>query len=190
MLAQELALLQRAQRRDVAAFEELLRPYQAQLFRLVLAIAGNREDAEDSLQESLVRAYKALPGFRGDAAVATWLTRIALNTTRNWLRSQARASSERIAQHVSPCGANLAPDPSHDFLQQERRQLVRNALLALPECYRNPLLMRHYQEMSYSQIADVLQIPIGTVRSRLAQGRALLLRKLKATGYPMDGEET
>jgi len=65
MLAQELALLERAQRRDVAAFEELLRPYQAQLFRLVLAVAGNREDAEDSLQEALIRAYKARSHSRG-----------------------------------------------------------------------------------------------------------------------------
>jgi len=189
MLADERALLERAQRRDVAAFEELVRPYQAELFRLVLAVARNREDAEDSLQEALVRAYRALPAFRGDSALATWLTRIALNTTRNWLRSQARASSERILERAPPCRAGTSNDPSEGLVEEERRALIRRALLALPEHYRGPLVMRHYQDMSYADIAEVLQVPIGTVRSRLAQARTLLLRKLSATGYPIDGEE-
>ena len=189
MLAHERALLDRAQRRDVAAFEELVRPYEAQLLRLVLAVAGNRDDAEDSLQEALVRAYKALPAFRGDSALGTWLTRIALNCTRNWLRSQARASSERIAQRLAPCRAGYQNDPTDCLVEQEKRVLIRHALAALPDHYRSPLLMRHYQDMSYADIAEVLQIPIGTVRSRLAQARNLLLRKLRATGYPIDGDE-
>ena len=188
MLAHERVLVERAQQRDVAAFEELVRPHEARLFRLILAVAGNREDAEDSLQETLVRAYKALPAFRGDCALATWLTRIALNATRNWLRSQSRASSQRLLERAAPCRAGSSEDPSEHLVEQENRALLRRALLALPEHYRSALLMRHYQDMSYVDIAEVLEIPIGTVRSRLAQARALLLRKLRATAYPADRE--
>jgi RNA polymerase sigma-70 factor (ECF subfamily) len=183
MLAEERALLERAQRRDVAAFEELVRPFEDRLFRLILAVAGNREDAEDSLQEALVRAYKALPAFRGDSTLATWLTRIALNTTRNWLRTQSRASAQRTFEHAPLCAAPANEDPVDCLLEEENQTLIRRALLALPEHYRAALVMRHYQDMSYLDIADALQIPIGTVRSRLAQARALLLRKLSAAGY-------
>ncbi len=189
MLADERALLERAQRRDVGAFEELVRPHQARLFRLALAVAGNRDDAEDSLQETLVRAYRALPSFRGDCALATWLTRIALNTTRNWLRSQARASADRVFERAAQSQAGVGEDPSDRLIEKENRGLLRNALVALPEHYRGPLVMRHYQDMSYADIAEVLAIPVGTVRSRLAQGRALLLRKLRAAGYPVDRQE-
>ena len=180
----ERALIKQAQQGDTQAFEALARQHQGRLFRLVLAITGNREDAEDALQEVLIRAYRSLPAFRGDATVSTWLHRIALNTTRNWLRSQVRASSDRIAQRLAAVGAPATPDVDRELEDRERRAILREALQCLPAHYREALLLRHYQDMPYGEIAQVLQIPIGTVRSRIAQGRCLLLRKLAALGYP------
>ena len=183
MLNDEPKLVAAARRGDVASFEALIRPYQPKIFRLILALAENRDDAEDALQETLLHAFRALPRFRGDASFGTWLHRVALNTTRNWMRTQVRASSTRMAERLVHVGASASAPIDDELLADERRHLVRRALLRLPEHYQNALLLRHYRDMSYEEIARVLDVPVGTVRSRLAQGRRLLLRELQALGF-------
>ena len=183
MPTDERLLIQGAQRGDVGAFEELIRAYQTRLYRLILVIAGNPEDAEDALQESLVKVFRALPTFRGEASFSTWLHRIAINATRNWIRSQARASSDRIGSRLVPVGVHAQPSPESALLEHERHRVLRDALTSLPWHYRAALVMRHYQDMSYEEIADVLDVPIGTVRSRIAQGRRLLAESLEKSGY-------
>lgn len=189
MPTEESHLIARAQSGDTASFEALVQAYQTRVFRMILAIAGNHEDAEDALQETLLQAYRALPRFRGDASFSTWLYRIALNTTRNWLRSQSRASSERFARRLAHIGPEVPPRADEGLIAQDRRQFMRNALLALPDHYRDALLLRHYEDMTYEQIAAVLDIPIGTVRSRIAQARHLLIKHLAASGYLLNGHE-
>lgn len=182
---EESVLISRARAGDVASFETLVQEHQSRLFRLILVLCGNADDAEDALQETLLQAYRALPFFRGDAAISTWLHRIALNTTRNWLRRQARASADRIATRMVVSGSeNTQPGPEQQFLARDHRRAVREAVLKLPPHYRDAIILRHYQEMPYEDIAEVLEVPIGTVRSRIAQARQLLLRRLQALDEP------
>ena len=190
MSTDESLLIQSAQRGDVGAFEELIRGYQTRLHRLILVLAGDQDDAEDALQESLLKVFRALPTFRGEAAFSTWLHRIAINATRNWIRSQARASSDRIGQRLVLTGIPAPPSPESVLLEHDRHQVLRDAIRSLPWHYRAALVMRHYQDMSYEQIADALDIPVGTVRSRIAQGRRLLAQSLEKSGYypPRKGE--
>ena len=183
MAIEESDLIRRAQGGDVDAFEQLIEAHQAALFRMIRAITANVDDAEDALQETLLHAHRALPRFRGDASLSTWLHRIALNTTRNWLRSQTRASSERIGRRLARVGAEPEPRPEEELLARERRAIMRDAILKLPDHYRDAILLRHYRDMSYADIGQVLGIPVGTVRSRIAQGRRLLLEELEKSGY-------
>lgn len=182
MSDRETNLIRKALGGDVDAFEALVAPHQARLFRLMCATAGNAEDAEDALQETLLRAYRALRSFRGDASFATWLYRMALNTCRNWVRSEHRASSQRVAAKMAVGRAYPEPELQAEVLRREEERLVRNALLRLPAHYRDAMVLRHYQELSYEEIASVLDVPVGTVRSRIAQARKLLLRTLTNTG--------
>ncbi len=179
---QETDLIRRAQNGDIDAFEQLNASHQGPVYRLIRAVTPTVEDAEDALQETLLHAYRALPQFRGDASFSTWLHRIALNTTRNWLRSQTRASSERIGRRLGRIGAEASPSVEEQVLARERRSLLREALLQLPEHYREAILLRHYRELSYAEIGDVLKIPLGTVRSRIAQARRLLVDALENSG--------
>ena len=183
MSTDEAIQVRRAQAGDVEAFEALVRPYEASLLRLVYSMTGDREDAEDALQETLLRAYTALPRFRGDATFSTWLYRVALNTTRNWIRSESRASSQQLASQFIRIGASHEPDPGADLLKQERRSIVRAAVMKLPPHYRDVTILRHYHDLPYEQIAEIQNVPVGTVRSRLAQARKLLLQSLQGSGY-------
>jgi RNA polymerase sigma-70 factor, ECF subfamily len=177
----ESLLIERAKAGDVPAFEELIGQYRPRLFRFVFACTSNAEDAEDALQETFLQAFRAMPSFRGDASFSTWLHRVALNTAHNWMRSQARASSERLVRAVAIAAPEVPPALDEGLVAEERRRLVQHALAQLPDHYRSALILRHYQEMSYEEMAAVLEIPVGTVRSRIAQGRHLLLERLAST---------
>ncbi len=183
MPIEESVLLKQAQAGNTDAFEALTKPHLSHLLRLIYAVTGNLEDAEDALQETLLLAYQAVSRFRGDATFNTWLHRIALNTTRNWIRSQSRASSQRIGLRMACLCASHPTDPEDHLLASERRDVLRSAILKLPPHYREAILLRHYRNMSYAQIAQVLDVPIGTVRSRIAQGRKLILGELDKSGY-------
>ena len=189
MPIEETVLISRAQNGDVDAFEQLIQAHQARVFRSIRAVTGNVEDAEDALQETLLQAYRSLPRFRGAASFSTWLHRIAINTTRNWVRSQTRASSERIGRRMAPVGAEPRRAIDEELLARERRAVLRRAILKLPEHYRDAILLRHYRELPYAEIAQVLGVPVGTVRSRIAQGRRLLLKELDNSGYFASPEE-
>lgn len=186
MPVDERVLITRAQAGDAASYETLVNAYMDRLFRMILSVANNREDAEDALQETLLNAFHALPEFRGESSFSTWLCRIAINTTRNWIRGNMRRSSERIAKRLALVGGESPRQVDLEVLENERRRMLRAALLSLPDHYRDVLLLRHYEDLSYEQISQVLDIPIGTVRSRLAQARLLLSRKLSHAGYMGD----
>jgi len=188
MPIEESILIKRAQNGDVDSFEALIRDYQPRLFRLILAVSGNAEDAEDALQETLLRVYNALPSFRGDASFSTWLYRITLNSTRNWIRTQTRASAERVARRLVQVGVDEPIAVQDKLIEREKCELVRCAIAKLPEHYRQVILLRYYQDMSYDDISHVLRIPVGTVRSRIAQGKQLLLRELDTLGYSPGSE--
>lgn len=184
MTADEQFLLDRARHGQTDAFEELVRPHQDRLLKLALALSRNHEDAEDMLQDALVKAFKSLPCFRGECAFLTWLTRILLNVARNTFRRESRLRMR--VKIFAQAGPATSGDPSERVTTEERRQFIRRALSVLPSCYRDMLVMFHYQGMSYTEIAAVLEMPVGTVRSRLAKGRKLLGLELEALGYPLN----
>lgn len=183
MLDDERKLVLRAQSGDVAAFEALIAPHQDALYRLALATTGDADDAQDALQETLVHAFRNIGTYRGEASISTWLHRIALNCTRNWLRSQARESVFRLGDRIGTLCPPSALDPAQQAATEDLSRAIAAAVGHLPTAYRETLLLRYYSDLPYDQIASALSIPIGTVRSRLAYARMLLLRHLKEAGY-------
>lgn len=176
----EPGLIRQAQKGDVKSFESLIRPHQTTLYRMALSITGNPDDAEDVFQETVVRAYRSIGNFRGDASFSTWLCRIVLNTGRNWVRSRSRASADRLAEHYTSSSKICSAGPEEDLISREQIRLMHQALLRLPDHYRDTLILRYYENLPYERIAEILCVPIGTVRSRLAQGRKCLVELLNA----------
>jgi RNA polymerase sigma-70 factor (ECF subfamily) len=176
----EKELMQYARAGNVAAFEELMRLYQPMLYRLVLSLSLNPDDAEDAMQESMLQAFRSIKTFRGDSSFKTWLFRITVNTCRNWLRKESRASSQRFAEVMPIVSFKPEEQPEYIAIYNQERKRVLLALSSLPDHYREVVILRHYHDLSYQEISDILKVPIGTVRSRLSQGREILAKKLNA----------
>lgn len=173
-------LVARAQRGDGAAFDLLYSRYQHRVHSLVSRYLATHEDAEDITQEAFIKAYRALPRFRGASAFYTWLYRIAVNTAKNHLASRhQRVQTVDIDAEEADGGevaAALRDDsgPEDAFRQRELKSAIDAALAALPEDLRVALTLREFNGLSYAQIAEVLACPVGTVRSRIFRARAAL----------------
>jgi RNA polymerase sigma-70 factor (ECF subfamily) len=165
---------------DASAFGGLVRRYQERLYHTVYRLVGNAEDAQDVVQEAFLSAYQSLEGFKGDALFFTWLYRIAVNTAISLKRKQ------RVLLRIDggPNGAGVEPpDPSdlsrpgHALEQAEQDTRIRRALSRLSPEHRAVLVMKDMEGQKYETMAEVLQVPIGTIRSRLHRAR-LELREL------------
>ncbi len=164
--------------RQVEAFDDLVRLYESQVFRLCCALLRNRAEAEDAAQESLVRVWKNLAGFDGRAALSTWIYAITRNrclTALERRRHELSLSDENVAAQAESQAAAAAPG---DDPQSVLRELVEE----LPEKFRRCLLLYYYEEQSVEQVAAMLAIPEGTVKTNLHRARALLGQRLKALG--------
>jgi RNA polymerase sigma-70 factor (ECF subfamily) len=169
----ELDLLRRAARGSAAAFHDLVDRHADRLFRLARSLTGQAADAEDVLQETFAGAYKNAGTFRGDSSVGTWLTKILVRQVAQWKRTRARKRLGELdeggvvssADHVS--GVETKVD-------------LQSALNQLSEEHKEVLVLREFQHLSYDEIATVLEIPRGTVESRLHRARNELKAKLKA----------
>lgn len=163
-----------------AAFGELVRKYQNRLFNTVFHVVGNSEDARDVVQDALVQAFLKLETFQGSSTFYTWLYRIAFNVAVSHCRRQRRTASVDRAREVA--GAEPA-DPSDEPAQcaerEERCSQVRRALAELSQEHRTVLVLREIDGCCYETIAEILDIPIGTVRSRLHRARLQLREQLK-----------
>lgn len=175
--ADDRVLIQRFCAGEEAAFELLVARYYQRIDRLVQHVVGHPLMAEDIAQETFLRAYRALPRFRGEASFYSWLYRIAVNLCMSYLRQ--RPYPERWP--AAPCHAPtaFAADPSSLLESDERHRLVRQAIDALPPHYRIVVILRDLEGLSYQDIADLLAIPLGTVKSRLNFGKRLLRDKLR-----------
>ncbi len=179
-------LVAAAQRGDRDAFGDLVVRYQDRLFNALLRIAGSREDAADAVQEAFVQAYLKLDSFRGDSQFFTWLYRIAMNAALSRRRRRRPVGSLDAAKSVAgeePMDA--AAGPRDQMLEQERAAQIHSALADLGDSARKILVLREMEGCSYETIADILELPIGTVRSRLFRARMQLKEKLRS----MWGEE-
>lgn len=180
------ALVLRAQQGDVSAFELLVGKYQQRLIRLLGRLVKDEHEVLDIAQETFIKAYKALPGFRGDSAFYTWLYRIGINTAKNFLASQSR-KGEGPALVTTEDGEalNLAeqqPDwqtPEADLLNREIIHTVQAAVDKLPEDLRQAITLREVEGLSYEEIAQTMHCPIGTVRSRIFRAREVIAKELR-----------
>lgn len=164
--------LKRAQSGDEQAFAELVEQEQHRLYTLALRELGSAADAEDAVQEALIRAWRALPRFRAQASFSTWIYRIQLNAIHDQRAKRARGSGTPLDDVPEPIETRDA------LLASELSSALQAALNALDETYRTAVLMSDVTGMSYGEIAEVLGIAEGTVKSRIFRGRAELARLL------------
>ena len=164
----------------------LVQRYYKSVYNLAYRLCGNPDDASDIVQESFVRVYHALPNFRGDANFSTWLYRIVTNVfldERKKQKVRAHSSLEEYLELEDNTVTRQIEDPSPGpealVEQSERNTVVGDAVRALPEIQRSMIAMYHFQSLSYEEIAEVLNLPIGTVKSRLNRARLALKNKLE-----------
>ena len=188
-------LVQRVQQGDSAAFDLLVRKYQHRVIALIGRYVNDWSECQDVAQETFLRAYRALDGFRGDAQFYTWLHRIAVNTAKNHLVSAGRrpptgdidvADAEQVDS-----GIRLRDNdtPERELMRQEVEQTVLRAVQALPEELREAITLREVEGMSYEDIAERMDCPIGTVRSRIFRAREAIDEELRPLLDTRDGTE-
>jgi len=179
-------LVARAQRGDKRAFELLVEKYQRKLGRLLARFIRDPAEVEDVTQEAFIKAYRALPGFRGDSAFYTWLYRIGINTAKNYLMALGRrapTSTEVEAEDAEGFedGEQLRDinTPESLLLSKEIAQTVNATIEELPEELRTAIQLREIEGMSYEDIARIMDCPIGTVRSRIFRAREAIAERLR-----------
>ena len=164
------------------AFGQLVERYQHRLFHGLLHALGSAEDAQDVAQEAFINAFSKLASFKGEAAFYSWLFRIALNAAvsakRKNRRMMASVEARREASGLEPMDGNPSNEPSHAMHVSERQRLVRQALSELSDEFRTALVLKEMDGMSYEEIAAVVEVPLGTVRSRIHRARLELRAKL------------
>lgn len=179
-------LVERAQRGEKHAFELLVVKYQRRLWRLISRYVRDTVEAEDVTQEAFIKAYRALPSFRGDSAFYTWLYRIGINTAKNYLVSSGRRpptfSQFNKDESDDFDGADLLHDmntPENELMSKQVAGVVNATLMQLPEDLRMALTLREIEGLSYEEIAEVMNCPIGTVRSRIFRARETIAGQLR-----------
>ena len=169
-------LVKRAKKGDSRAFDLLVLKYQGRVAQLVSRYLNNAAEVEDVTQEAFIKAYRALPNFRGDSAFYTWLYRIAANAAKNHLVALGRRPSSDMAlddSEVFDVSGRLKDNESPDevIMGQQLEMLISRTIEELPVELRAALTLREFEGLSYEEIADVLECPIGTVRSRIFRAR-------------------
>jgi RNA polymerase sigma-70 factor (ECF subfamily) len=179
-------LVERAQRGDKRAFELLVHKYQRKLERLLSRIVRNPSEIEDVAQEAFIKAYRALPNFRGDSAFYTWLYRIGINTAKNYLVALGRRAptstefdSEEAETFDDADGLRDINTPENILMSKQVARTVNDAIDALPEELRTAITLREIDGLSYDEIAQIMDCPIGTVRSRIFRAREAVAEKLR-----------
>lgn len=179
-------LVKRVQRGDKTAFDLLVRKYQHKVIKLVSRYVYDPSDAHDVAQEAFIKAYRALPGFRGDSAFYTWLYRIAINTAKNHVAARNRAPVSSVSEFGNEdsevdFSARLSDidTPEALLLTDEVRRTILSAIDALPQDLRTALILREIEGMSYEEISQAMECPVGTVRSRLFRARDTIDAELK-----------
>jgi RNA polymerase sigma-70 factor (ECF subfamily) len=180
------ALVERVQAGDKQAFGLLVGKYQRKLLRLVSRLVRDPAEAEDVAQEAFIKAYRALPSFRGESAFYTWLYRIGINTAKNWLIANGRRASSASdidsAEAENYGEGDLLRDvdtPERLLMSKQIANTVNAAMADLPDELRTAITLREIEGLSYEEIAQVMDCPIGTVRSRIFRAREAIAEKLR-----------
>ncbi len=183
--ASDAQLVERVQRGDKRAFDLLVVKYQHKVLKLIGRLISNPTEAEDVAQDAFIKAYRALKSFRGDSAFYTWLYRIAINTAKNALVSKGRRPADfnldmqDPEQYEMQARLREGDTPEGLLLTEEIRQTVQLAMQDLPEDLRTAISLRELDGLSYEEIAEAMDCPVGTVRSRIFRAREAIDKKLQ-----------
>ena len=179
-------LVERAQRGDKEAFELLVSKYQRKLARLLSRFIRDATEVEDVTQEAFIKAYRALPTFRGDSAFYTWMYRIAINTAKNYLVAMGRRAptttdfdSDEAENFEDGDQLRDLNTPENELMSRQVAETVNQTLEELPEELRTAITLREIEGLSYEDIASIMNCPIGTVRSRIFRAREAIADKLR-----------
>lgn len=178
-------LVERVQAGDKRAFDLLVIKYQSRIINVISRYLRDPVEAMDLAQEAFIKAYRALPNFRGESAFYTWLYRIAINTAKNYLVAQSRRppgsdiEATDAEQFEGPSALKETATPENMLLRDEIQQAIFSAIEALPDDLRTAITLRELEDMSYEEIAETMDCPIGTVRSRIFRAREAIDIKLK-----------
>ncbi|HKY30546.1 MAG TPA: sigma-70 family RNA polymerase sigma factor [Pyrinomonadaceae bacterium] len=188
----ETQFIERLKKGDAIAFEQLVADRSGEIYGLLYRLTENTEEARDLTQETFLRAFQNIEHFRGEADLRTWIYRIAINQARNrwrWWRRRRRDVTVSLdaaqGQNNKPLVATLRADrsetPEQKTLSHERERALRTALKSLRRVYRETVILRDIEGLTYEEVADALEISVGTVKSRLARGRRELRKKLEGS---------
>lgn len=179
-------IVERVQRGDKRAFDLLVTKYQRKIFRLLSRLIRDPGEIEDVAQEAFIKAYRALPNFRGDSAFYTWLYRIAINTAKNHLVAQGRRAPTSTEAEVEDAenfddadGLRDVNTPDAMMMSRQVGDAVNRAIERLPEDLRTAIVLRELEGLSYEEIAESMNCPIGTVRSRIFRAREAIASELR-----------
>ena len=175
-------LIKQAIRGDAYAFEQLMRRHESRMYSVAIRMCGNREDAQDCVQDAMLRIYRALDRFKGQSSFSTWVYRITMNTCLDELRRRkVRASTSLDTLLESGWSPTDETDtPERHAIDSERRRALEKAIGSLPEDMRSAIVLREMQGLSYEEISDVLSVNVGTIKSRISRGREKLREKISA----------
>ena len=171
---------------DTESFNHLIRRWEKPIYALAYRTIGREEDARDVCQETFLRAFRALPGFRGQAKFSSWLYRIALNLSRDWLRRERRAPLVQAPEGmdlVELAGEGEGVEAADEaVVRRDLSRAVARAMRVLPEDQRTALVLKEYHGLTFQEIADLVGCPLSTVKTRLYQGLTVLRRELERNG--------
>jgi RNA polymerase sigma-70 factor (ECF subfamily) len=181
-------LVTASQEGDQHAYAKLVEATQSDVYNLALSVLRNQQDAEDAVQDIYLRVWRALPGFRGQARFRTWLYRVALNTCLNIRRSLQQDLRQVDSEASLDQAAGEGESPTEIALQIERRRRLWSHVSGLPEKYRLVIALFYQQQLSYREIAQILALPLGTVKSHLNRARAALAKRLRPHSEARDAK--
>jgi RNA polymerase sigma-70 factor (ECF subfamily) len=187
----DAGFVERLRAGNAEAFDKLITRYSADIYSLLFRLTADREEAADLTQETFLRAFRAIGGFRGNSDLKTWLYRIAINESRNKFRWWKRRRREKTVS-LEDCVGNSevaysetisdsTASPEQTALRRERERILQNALKELPAIFREPIVLFDIEGLSYEEICKALDLNLGTLKSRLARGRKEL--KLRLSGF-------
>ncbi len=186
------ALVERVQQGDKQAFDILVLKYQNKIIQLAYRYVKDHDEAMDVAQEAFIKAYRALDRFRGDSAFYTWIYRIAINTAKNHLVASGRRpprtdlDAQEAEQYEGAAGLKEYATPEQVLLRDELKQTIASAIRELPDDLRTAITLRELEGLSYEEIAQTMECPIGTVRSRIFRARDAIEKKMNS----LQGRET
>jgi len=179
-------LVARSMDGDAESFNQLIRRWERPIYALAYRVLGREEDARDVCQDTFLRAFRALGGFRGQAKFSSWLYRIALNLCRDWMRRQRRAPTVQMPEDVDVAEFAAAHGPTESIealvARRELGRAVAVAMATLPEEQRTAIVLKEYHGLTFQEIADLQGCPLSTVKTRLYQGLSVVRRQLEQGG--------